>query len=655
MQANQRQISILYEFLQHRENLSYSYLCHQFNVCEKTVREDIRVINDCFVNFQIKICLKKNKGFYLYYKERKMLEELRCQFEYRFGGSKEIQSNSTGRTNELLALLLTARNYIHLHELSLALSLNNRTVSLCLKEVRVILESYQLKLEVKPHYGMKIVGDEILIRFCYMDTICFYANLDSGIDLFDDGLGMFQLSETDKLAMTEICFNFVKQQKIPMNQNELRKFIILLLVQQFRIKSNKFILYSLDRYDFLESLVLKFDIKTLVQSIENYYHNTLSIEEIDFLIMFIFCIQDYGHLEHQSNLPEQIILECEQYWKSIASRLEALGICRKQTLPLFKKSFFPIFIQSCMKVHFRIIEHDANSYLKKAMMNSPLSLQVGLICFQQLQKASGWPLGETIEINLCLAVYSTIRATVNIKKLNTLAVFTPADKASGESLKKRIVDRFSNIIKKIDVLTLNDLMQADMSQYNFLLRFEKIPPIGLPKTVHQLEVDYFFTEEDVITFYEVIAVPSRIYRNPFATVKKSDYIMNFHFTDLNSFKNTLMTYTEDTVVFEQIQNYQMKSKSIFNGTLSIIFFSNVRSALFSKLILLHAPVMFKHQHFSRIFVHTIKVNGDMIKLKTGEKVIRNLISNEDTMKEILELPFLKFYEFYVQLDIDSLQ
>ena len=74
-----------------------------------------------------------------------------------------------------------------------------------------------------------------------------------------------------------------------------------------------------------------------------------------------------------------------------------------------------------------------------------------------LQKISGQLFGQFIYIGLSLAVYSTIRKTKNLRKMNDIAILTPSDKESGESLKHRILDRYSNIIRKIDIMAYGSL------------------------------------------------------------------------------------------------------------------------------------------------------------------------------------------------------
>lgn len=94
MNANYRQLSLLYEFLNHTgQYLTYSMLCEQMNVSEKTIHNDIQVINDTIRKNNLQICLRKNRGFLLQAQDPRVIRELKNQFRYRFYNVYDLQEN----------------------------------------------------------------------------------------------------------------------------------------------------------------------------------------------------------------------------------------------------------------------------------------------------------------------------------------------------------------------------------------------------------------------------------------------------------------------------------------------------------------------------------------------------------------------------------
>ena len=228
--------------------------------------------------------------------------------------------------------------------------------------------------------------------------------------------------------------------------------------------------------------------------------------------------------------------------------------------------------------------------------------------------------------------------------MNSIAVLTPIEKAYGDSLRRRILDRYSNIIKNIEVITLKDLNHLE--RFNYLIYSGNFMLDTINVDIPKLQVDYYFTESDVRNFYEHVVVPSRIYSKSFAKVESNDFISNYDFVSINKLKEDIMIYAKDDSIIKQINNYVIDEYSIFDETMNIVLFTRNSKKMFSKLILLNKKAYVGKLKFRRIFVYCIKLDGDMIKMKTSEKLLRNMMTIEDT-DEIVIPKKLDFYDYYI--------
>ena len=647
MDTYKREIAILYEFLINNNCLTYDNLCTQFDISEKTVREDIKAINDNFRSFGISIILTRGKGFSLSCKNPEIIEDLKKQFQYRFIDTNDIRNNLVYRTDRVLAYVLANDNYIKLSNLSILLNLNIRSTSTILSKTKAILADYGLQLKSKPHYGMKLLGREIDIRYCFIDTICFYSNYATDKDLFGDDLQLFAMDENEKESITKICIDYIKHTDLMINQVEIRKLIILIMVSHHRSLKKHYVKFNDRETAIIKEYTVPLNVDYLIEKLEQFYRLAYLNDEIVFIKLFIYFNLDYSTNDYLNLLNEKTLATSHKNLGKIICELTKLNICTKNNQGIFQKFLFPIIISATIRGFFNIVEYNANSSLKKAVFNSPLSATIGNIVFNTLKKVTDCQLGETVYISVSLAVYACIRQTKNIRKMNSIAILTPADSYTAEPLKKRILDRYSNIIKQIDILTTADLSAAKLKQYNHLIYFENMPPLGLETNIHKLKVDYYFTELDVKNFFEYIANPSRIYKSSFGNLKNYKYIKNYTFNGINNLKKELLNKVEEHIIIKQINDLRLSSKIIFNNTLNIILFAQTDEALFSRLIVLDHNYHYNNNHFNRIFIHVIKIDGDMIKLKTAEKVIRNLTCIEDTNDTILNDPYVDFYEYYI--------
>lgn len=647
MDTNKREIAILYECLINDNYLTYDYLCTQFDISAKTIREDIKAINDNFKSFGLAIRLSRGKGYKVVCKDREIIEDLKKQFQYRFIDTNDIRNNMVYRSDRVLAYVLSKEGYIKLNAIAIILNLNIRSTSTVLSKTKEILADYHLQLQNKPHYGMKMTGREIDIRYCFIDTVCFYTSYKSTIDLFGDDLQLFQMSEEEKTAITNICIDYVKYTNLVINQIELRKLIILIMVSHYRMMHKHYVRFTKEELDRIKEHDQPLQVTYLMERLEQYYHMAYLNDELSFITFFIYFNLDYSLAEYRALLNQQTVRLSQANLQRLISELSRHNICNEDNTAIFQEFLYPTVISATIRGYLDIVEYNANSSLKKAVYNSPLSATIGNIAFNELKKATNCQLGETIYISICLAVYSCIRQTRNIRKMNSIALLTPSDRFTAEPLRRRILDRYSNIIKQIDILTTAELTSAKLKQYNHLIYFENMTPLGLAADIHKLKVDYYFTETDVKNFYEYIAIPSRIYKSGFADRWHYHYQFNYVFTGINALKKELLLKITDPLVLQQVNILRLSSKYIFNNTLNIILFTHQSAACFSELLILDHNYHYNNNHFNRIFIHILKPDGDMIKLKTAEKVIRNLTCIEDTNDTVLKTPFIDFYEYYI--------
>src|SRR5699024_8105726 len=85
--------------------------------------------------------------------------------------STRIPKTSEERTHYLLETFLFSTQYIKINDLCEELFVSRSTLQNNLNSVRDILKKYDLFLEQKPHYGIKIEGKESSIRFCISEYV----------------------------------------------------------------------------------------------------------------------------------------------------------------------------------------------------------------------------------------------------------------------------------------------------------------------------------------------------------------------------------------------------------------------------------------------------------------------------------------------------
>lgn len=162
-----QRLANLFEALQ-LEILPQEELARRFAVSTRTVRADISALNDILLPHGAQLIHNRGSGYQLVVEDAARYSAMR--------GSHQEQRQQTPRTaservTHLLVRFLTSPFSLKLEDVADEWFISRGTLQSDMAEVRERLASYQLNIETKPRYGMKLFGSEIAIRSCLTDLL----------------------------------------------------------------------------------------------------------------------------------------------------------------------------------------------------------------------------------------------------------------------------------------------------------------------------------------------------------------------------------------------------------------------------------------------------------------------------------------------------
>lgn len=161
-----RQMGDIYRRLSEDEYQTAEALAEKLGVSSKTIRNQIKNLNELLNEFEVYVESKHGVGYRLAVQNpdrRKELEELMQKRELQ---QAAIPNSSEERVQYLLEYLLNAEGYVKLDDLSELLYVSKKTLTNNLKEVESLLGEYNLCLCRKPNYGVQVEGKEFDRRLC---------------------------------------------------------------------------------------------------------------------------------------------------------------------------------------------------------------------------------------------------------------------------------------------------------------------------------------------------------------------------------------------------------------------------------------------------------------------------------------------------------
>ena len=147
--------------------ISSADLSQHFDVSERTIRTYVKRANERLDGFA---CLvKKNRGGY----SVKVTDgpALNAWLESMHMNIARGNMQPEDRVAYLLNDLLDRTDWVTVDELCHALCVSRPTVSGDLKRVEERLEEFGLKIEKRPHYGIRVIGEELSRRLCLASSV----------------------------------------------------------------------------------------------------------------------------------------------------------------------------------------------------------------------------------------------------------------------------------------------------------------------------------------------------------------------------------------------------------------------------------------------------------------------------------------------------
>ncbi|WP_312836728.1 PRD domain-containing protein [Pantoea sp.] len=162
---NQR-LAQLFDALQN-ETLPQDELARRFTVSTRTVRADITALNAILAEHGAQFVLNRGEGYRLRIEDTRRFHLLQAQTPAQL----RVPRTSPERVRYLLTRFLTSAFSLKLEDLAEEWFVSRATLQSDMAEVREWLGRYNLAIETKPRYGMKLFGSELMIRTALTDLL----------------------------------------------------------------------------------------------------------------------------------------------------------------------------------------------------------------------------------------------------------------------------------------------------------------------------------------------------------------------------------------------------------------------------------------------------------------------------------------------------
>ena len=642
MKFNNRQMGILYELINSDTYRPYPFLCDKFMITEKTLRTDIRCLNDFLRDHEIQILLKKGKGFYLNCNKDKK-EELLLNFAYRYKDPKEAVYKYSKR--DLTMLYMLSKGSIRTEDISVSLGMNRKKISNTLKDIRKTFSLYGITLKSRPYEGISMEGDELNIRNCLIDQVAFMPISDIG-NLFYDNAEVFKINARELEDIHSLCSRIIREDGLTISSFQLSTLDVLIILSVKRIRSHHYVHFNEKQIGLIDHFIYAETARKLNERIGSYYCIELPEDEQRYFTMALMLSQNFEDYNYLKSFNESLRQDVYEITYRMLSVLFENGIIPSEEVRNLDNSFYPIVFKACVSGVFNCINNETNTTFEKTNNCSSLSTTIGLILYEKLKQELGKEIGSYYLIQLILKIYSEIRIVYRPVNMNRIAIYTPFYPESCITLVERIVYHCSHYIDDVKVFTASDMNKEELQRYDLLLYFEDYSPEDIPPGLECLKISFFFDQEDREKLYSKLAPMNKLYQEIFADISWQSVIGNQEtISNYNEAVNWIREHIRnDKQLDNQLNMIPCHKLLVFKEVFHFILFTDKNDLKVTKLFHLKESRQIEDCRIRKVMVHIINSSTGLPSLKTAEALIRrignlplnnpNQISKEDYNKAI---------------------
>jgi lichenan operon transcriptional antiterminator len=235
---NKIQTKILKILLYENNIVSSDVLANISGVTSKTVRKDIKIINEILADKGAEIKSKVSCGFYIEIIDEKVFAKFKDDIINKSKRTIFFMTNHNAVIYYIIRTVVSADGFVKLDDISNDLFINRTTISIYMSEVRKILNKYNLKMVNTPKYGTKVVGEEFNIRMCLVDSYLYYKEGEFKEDSYKKYI---QTSTSIEQKIDDFINTLSNTTEISIPLMGIKKITLYIIFQINRIKAGKVI------------------------------------------------------------------------------------------------------------------------------------------------------------------------------------------------------------------------------------------------------------------------------------------------------------------------------------------------------------------------------------------------------------------------------
>jgi lichenan operon transcriptional antiterminator len=618
-------LDILYELKDHA-SLSCASLAERIGTSPTKIRKAIIQINEDLPETTAKITSRKGSGNGYTLK----IFDKEAFYEYLIGLEEDnyVKTNDLhnllSRTQNIALYLLNLDDYIRLDDLSEIFYVSSRQMSDDLKNVRKLLDNYNLKIVNKPYHGLKVEGKEFDKRICIANI--YFKNVFAG-DRKDHSM-MDALIDKRMNLIKKILEEEAQNAHVQLSDIALENMVIHIFVMMNRSKTqNECIDTKMSSEDVFSNRI--------IERLEKEFELQLSEYDKEYLRIHAASKRSY---QEDELIDEEIQELAKEILKKIDEKFLTNYVLDQQLIIRLCLHLIPLVIR--IKNHLVSNNPMAETIKDRYKISNEMACVAALVINERYNVQLSQDEISNIALHLELSSY-----TSKFKKYKIL-LLCHTGTASSEILKQQIINRYGDYILQMDTSSVNGVSQYDLDSYTFILStvpFRAFTGTPIYKIDSFLDEDSLEEVNEIMqngTYREDISkyFPKELFITGIMAKSKEEVLKQI--VEIISKHKQISSH-----FYESVLERENLSSTDYGNLVAIPHpFRKMSEEAFSSVAVLKEPVHWGNNDVQVVI--TSSISDESKGLQTYYYLLTKTISSKSKMKKLIKEPN---YEYFLKL------
>ncbi len=441
------------------------------NISDRTCRKYIKILSEILIKKNVEIESKPRFGYLL--KDNNISEN-----ELFHNEVKKIPNSANDRLIYLINKLISEDRYIKLFDVSEEIYTSSKTLSQDLKKVSELLENYNLFLERKPYYGIRLQGNEIDIRNFH-------------IDVLEKRLNENDIEDDVKLKIVEIAENIsinFRGKNIKISDISLQNLAISFYVTLNRIDKNYLIEDIIENEDELFK-VKKGEIKACINDLKNIFNlkKDMSERDIDYLTIRFMTTETmtYSSIKNLDVKDIQKLIEDIFFYINVTFKIDLSND------EMLYKNLYTHLIALVIRLRFGI--KTQNPLIDDIKKNIPFEYNLSQYVCSRIGEKYSKELSEDEVGYIAVILHMAKEINKRNRKKNILLI-CPSGRGISKFLTYTFKNSFSEYLNEINACGLSDLKYINLDEIDIVFSLVD-DKLNINKPVYKIK--YFLNSDDL--------------------------------------------------------------------------------------------------------------------------------------------------------------